>query len=362
MAPALILSPPTSWYTSADHFAREMECVHRRSWILFGRADELPKPGDYRAIDTVGGPVIVVRGEDGAIRAFANTCRHRGSLLLSGSGNRRAIACPYHAWSYRLDGSLIGAPTMPPAGPGGEGFRKQDWGLHPVRCEQWGGFVFLNFDHDADDLVSYLGDMASTLASHRPEDMVTTWRIELDVRCNWKLLVENAIEAYHTGTVHAKTVGAQKSVELNTTGNWVCIQVLSDTSIAVLGEAPAPFPTIAGLSDEAKRGTYFTMLMPAIQLACAQDCIWWLDVRPVAVDRSVLTVGGCFPRATAALPDFPRHAALYYDRWERVAREDAGMLEVQQVGLSSIAHTPGPLSPREVALAQTYRWLEERLG
>lgn len=353
--PSLPLGLPNASYTAPDHFAREMERVHRRNWFLFGRADELPSPGDYRAVDTVGGPVIVLRDGEGRIRAFANTCRHRGSLLLEGQGNRRAIACPYHAWSYRLDGGLIGAPTMPDEAAG---FRRADWGLTPVRAESWGGFVFLNFAADAPDLVSYMGDMASVLASHKPDDMVCTWRFRIEARCNWKLLVENSIEAYHTGTVHAATVGAQRSVELDTRGNWVCIQVLSDSSIAVLGDAPAPFPAIPGLSAAARCGTYFTILHPTTQLACAQDCIWWLDVRPLAADRSVLTVGGCFPRATAALPDFARHAAAYYDRWERVAREDVGMLEKQQAGLGSILHAPGPLSPREAAVARIYRWLE----
>jgi phenylpropionate dioxygenase-like ring-hydroxylating dioxygenase large terminal subunit len=355
--PAIALSPPNAWYTSPDHFAREMEHVHRRNWFLFGRADELPDPGDYRAIETVGGPVIVLRGEDGLVNAFANTCRHRGSLLLEGAGNRRAITCPYHAWSYRLDGTLIGAPSMQ-----GQDFRMADHGLRRVRTERWGGFVFLNFDDGAPSLADHMGDMDDLLASHKPDDTVCTWRIELDARCNWKLLVENAIEAYHTGTVHAATVGAQRSVDVPTRGAWVCIQVLSAASIAVLGDGPAPLPPIPGLSEGARRGTYFTMLQPTTQFACAQDCIWWLAVRPVAADRSVLTVGGCFPRATAAMPDFGHHAALYYDRWERVAREDVDMLEKQQIGLGSIRHVPGPLSVREAAVAATYRWLEERLG
>ncbi|MFM8681961.1 MAG: aromatic ring-hydroxylating oxygenase subunit alpha [Alphaproteobacteria bacterium] len=353
------MSPPASWYVDDDHFAREIERIHRRNWFLFGRTDELARPGDYRAIDTVGGPVVVVRGEDGLVRAFANSCRHRGAPVATGAGCVRTLTCPYHAWVYKLDGSLLAAPAMSGAA---EGFARRDWGLRRIRAEDWKGFLFLNFDEEAPSLLDHLGAMAPTLASHRPEDMVTTWRMDLEVRCNWKLSVENAIEAYHTGTVHALTVGAQRSVEMETAGNWASIQVLSDSSIAVLGDAPPPLPSIDGLDAGARRGTYFTLLMPATQLAAAQDCIWWLAVRPVATARSVLSLGGCFPRATTQLPDFERHARLYYDRWEKVAREDTGMLESQQAGLGSVLHTPGPMSPRESALCRLYDWLDERMA
>src|SRR6266849_3204700 len=97
---------PGRCYTGDAFFRAEIEHIHRRNWLFAGRAEELASPGDYRAIDTVGGPVIVLRDRAGALRAFANCCRHRGSLLLEASGNVRAIACPYHAWSYRLDGRL----------------------------------------------------------------------------------------------------------------------------------------------------------------------------------------------------------------------------------------------------------------
>jgi len=201
-----------------------MAHVHRRSWFFVGRAEEVPNAGDYRAIDTVAGPVLLARDLAGELRAFANCCRHRGSRLLEGSGNRRAIVCPYHGWGYRLDGSLAGAPDM----EGVACFRPSEQGLIPIRLALWQGFIFLTLDESAPSLVEALGNLPEVFASHHLGEMVCTWRAELDARCNWKLLVENAMESYHTGYIHAQTVGAQKSIDIETTGDWECLQVLDD--------------------------------------------------------------------------------------------------------------------------------------
>lgn len=346
-------SLPAAAYTSADFFRAEMQHIHLRHWFFVGRADELGGAGDYRAIDTVAGPVILVRDFAGELRAFANVCRHRGSLLLTGSGNRRAIVCPYHGWGYRLDGSLAGAPDM----ERNPRFRPEDQGLIPIRMELWQGFIFLTLDPDAHTLLDHLGNLPAVFASHRLGDTVCTWRIELDANCNWKLLVENAMESYHTRYVHAKTVGAQISIDIDTTGEWECIQVLSDQSTAVLGEAPPPFPPLTGLSPEAQRGTYFSLIFPTTQFAVAQDSMWWLQVRPLAPDRSVLSIGGCFPRSVVTHPDFERKAAAYYDRWRRVGEEDVAMLQLQQRGLTSILHRPGLLSWRDEKVQRIDQWV-----
>lgn len=351
------LSLPGRYYTSEDVFRAEMEHIHRRNWVFLGRADELPEPGDYRALETVGGPVILLRDLTGRLRAFANVCRHRGSTLLTGGGNRRVIVCPYHAWSYKLDGSVARAPDMPESAT----FRKADWGLTPIGLETWAGFIFVNFHDDSPGLLDHLGDLPQVLGTHRIEEMRCTWRIDFKARCNWKLLVENAMETYHTGVVHARTVGAQQSRSLQTRGAWEAIQVLNRSSIAVLGEEPPPFPEIAGLSDQAREGTYFTIIHPTTQFAVAQDCLWWLAVRPIAPDRSMLSVGGCLPESAIALPNFGRDAAVYYERWQKVAEEDVGILEAQQRGLASPHYRPGPLSWRDNQVHRINRWVLEHL-
>jgi len=192
--------------------------------------------------------------------------------------------------------------------------------------------------------------------------MRCTWAITLEPACNWKLILENAMETYHTGVVHKATVGAQTSRTLATRGNWICIQVISGRSVATLSDTIAPFDPIDGLDADARMGTYFTVALPTMQFAVAQDCLWWLNVTPVAADRSRLEIGGCFPADRLMQPDFAVRAAPYYDRWERVGREDVGILEKQQKALGSALYRPGPLSGRDDMVQALGVWVIDRLG
>ena len=348
---------PARFYTSPEIHALEREHILLRHWFFVARAEELSQPGDWRALETVGGPVLLTRDEAGRLHAFANACRHRGSILLQGCGNRRSLTCPYHAWTYRLDGRLRAAPGMAAV----PGFALAEYGLLPVRMEVWEGCIFLNFDDAAPDLATHLGDYPELLGSHRFGEMVCTWRDEIDVACNWKLLLENAMESYHTGFVHAATVGAQTSVTFAAGGQYHAMQVQSATSIATLDPEAAPLPVIAGLSEQAQRGAFFTLIEPMTQFACAQDSMWWLAVHPLGVDRTLLSLGGCFPRSSVALADFEARAKPYYERWRRVAEEDVGIFEKQQHGLRSVKYRPGPLSWRDDVVHAMNDWIRAHL-
>lgn len=352
------LSLPSAFYTDPAIFDAERVALFEAGWLFICREDQVATTGNYFAADTALGPVLITHGEDGTIRAFANVCRHRGSLLLEGRGKCRRIVCPYHAWSYRLDGTLAGAPEMETA----PGFEASENGLIPIRMENWAGFLFVTRDDAAPPLVEWLGDMPARLASHKLDEMRHVWSITLDCACNWKLLLENAIEAYHTGLVHRDTVGAQASRGIETEGNWVCLQVLSDRSIATLPDQAPGFAPIEGLDEDAAAGTYFTVALPTCQFAVAQDCLWWLNVTPLAADRSRLEIGGCFPDAATKRPDFEALAHPYLERWEAVGREDVGILEKQQRALASPFHRPGRLGPREEQVRQFDLWVLNTLS
>jgi phenylpropionate dioxygenase-like ring-hydroxylating dioxygenase large terminal subunit len=207
-----------------------------------------------------------------------------------------------------------------------------------------------------------MGDFPERMASHRLGDMRCTWRITLDVAANWKLILENAMETYHTGIVHRDTVGAQQSRTPATRGDWLCIQVIAGRSIATLGSDLPPFPPIAGLDEAARQGTYFTVVLPTVQFAVAQDCLWWLNTLPLSENRTMLEVGGCFPTDRLALPDFAARALPYDDRWDRVAREDVGILGKQQRALASALYRPGPLSWRDDMVQALGVWAADQLG
>lgn len=352
-------SMPAGFYTDPAIFAAERTKIFLRDWFFLAREETLPDSGDYRAFDSAGGPIVLVRGSDGVLRCFANYCRHRGSIMLEGKGNcGRRIICPYHAWSYFNDGRLYGCPDMKDA----EGFDRTENGLVPLDLEIWAGFVFARFARSGPSLLEHLGDLPDRLASHHPADMRHTWTATLDVAANWKLILENAMETYHTGIVHKNSVGAQQSRTLATTGNWICIQVISGSSIATLSKTVPPFDPIEGLDEDARVGTYFTVAFPTMQFAVAQDCLWWLNTVPLATDRTILEVGGCFPAQRLQQPDFAVRAAPYYERWEMVAREDVGILEKQQKALGSALYRPGPLSWRDDMVQAMGRWVLDRLG
>ena len=348
---------PAEFYTSSAVYELERSHIFARQWFFVCREEMLADPGAFRAFDTAGGPAIVIRGLDGELRAFANVCRHRGALLLQGEGTVRRVVCPYHAWSYNTDGSMATCPDM----QGVDGFDATENGLIPLRLETWAGFVFLNFSSEGPSLAEHLGDLPQRMASHGLDRMRCTWTKTYFPSCNWKLILENSLETYHTGILHKDTVGRQTSRTVPTEGNWRCIQVLSGRSIATLPGVPPSFPVIEGLDADALLGTYFTVVLPTVQFAIAQDCVWWLNVTPLSHDRSILEVGGCFPEDVVRAPDFAEKAEPYYERWHAVALEDFGVLEHQQRALGSLAHRPGSLSWRDDEVQAFGRWVYEQL-
>jgi choline monooxygenase len=193
------LSLPASWYTDPEITAQERDRIFRRSWQYVGRAEQLVRTGDY--LTGVAGdiPVVVVRGEQG-LKAFVNVCRHRRHEVMSGAGNRKVLQCPYHAWTYDLDGCLKAAPRS----EGEEGFHKEDFPLLPMRVDTWGPWVFVNADPDARPLATYLGELPQIIARSGLDlsQLKFRQREEWQADANWKVMIENYLECYHCPVQH----------------------------------------------------------------------------------------------------------------------------------------------------------------
>ena len=350
------VSLPPWCYTSDTFYRREVDEILTKSWNLVGRADEIPNAGDYRVFDLCGRSAIVVRGEDGEIRALANTCRHRGTRLLDDSGHRRAIICPYHAWTYRLDGSLSGCRGMEKT----RGFNKEGNGLAPVRLGIWAGFIFVCFSDECADLETWLGDLPRQFGSYRFETFELVRRRHYDLDCNWKLYIENAMEDYHTPTVHKSSIGLQETDLIRTIGEWDSIHMESESTIAVLPEDNTPFPHVEGLEGRPASGTSFTVLYPTTFFGSTQDCMWWLQTIPNGPRRCRVIQGSCFPASTVARPDFGEHVGKYYKRWDKSIPEDNAISERQQAGLESAAAASGRLSVHEPVVHSFANWVLDR--
>ncbi len=349
---------PPACYTSSDFFEREIEQVFLRNWQFVGREEQLAEAGSYFCHEGLGGSVIIMRTADSQIKAYANSCRHRGSRLLSGSGSCKRIVCPYHSWTYQLDGKLSGVPGMQET----QDFDPAEYPLLELHLATWDGFIFIHYSSPLLSLSSYLGDMRDKFASHRCADMRHVGSIEFDINANWKLLAENALEAYHTGTVHRATLGQQASSAFTTTGNWTGLLVEDERSVATMPGKTEPFPHIDGLDDDAIRGAYFTMLFPSTQLVFAQDCMWWLAFSPLAVDRTHLILGACFPQSTIDLPGFQDRVKPYFERWRLATAEDNAICEAQQDG-QKFARPAGRFAASEFAVHALSNWvLDQVLG
>ncbi len=354
---------PAWCYTSDAFYRREIERIFMKVWNFLGRVEQVPNAGDYFTVDFAGVSLIVVRDDAGQVRAFANTCRHRGSELLAGSGKCKAIVCPYHSWTYALDGRLVGAPEMEQS----IGFRKEEHGLVALRLETWAGFIFVNFDHNAPPLDDYLGGMKETIAPYRLQDMALMRRREYVMDCNWKLFVENAKESYHIKTVHKKTINQYASAK--TAGYWVeeakgeyCITFAQHEGSMALLKGAAGFPVIESLRGRREAGgTYAPLIYPSTYLACTIDCAWYLELHPLGPERTRLVHGSLFPRSRRERTDFDAIAANYYHRWDITTDEDIVASERQQRGLKSPFSVPGRFSHREPLVHVIDNWILDRV-
>ena len=374
------VSLPPWCYTSDAFYRREVDAILTRSWNLVGRVDEIPNPGDYRVFDLCGRSAIVVRGDDGEVRALANTCRHRGTRLLDDSGHCRAIICPYHAWTYRFDGSLSGCRGMEKT----RGFEKADHGLAPIQLGIWAGFIFVCFSDDCAGLDIWLGDLPEQFGSYRFETFELVRRKHYDLDCNWKLYIENAMEDYHTPTVHRSSIGLQETdlIEtvgeclslrpawyrahvqetdlIETVGEWDSIHMESEDTMAVLPGDTTPFPHVEGLEGRPASGDSFTVLYPTTFFGTTKDCMWWLQTIPDGPRRCRVIQGSCFPASTVARSDFGEHVGKYYRRWDKSIPEDNAISERQQAGLESPAAASGRLSVHEPVVHSFANWVLDR--
>ena len=324
---------PPGCYTDKSFFEREVDRLFRHHWQFVCRAEQLPQAGDFRCHDGPAGPAIVVRDDDGRIRAFANSCRHRGARLLSGAGRCKRIVCPYHRWSYRLDGRLVGTPGMTDI----HDFDRADYPLVELPVDSWAGFVFFNWQSDPPPLAQALGNFVEYFASHDCDRLQFVGELEFEIESNWKLLAENALEAYHTGAVHGDTLGQQAASALDSRGDWTGLLVEDEQSVA-----------------------FFTLVYPSTQFVFAQDCAWWLAFEPREIDRTRLVIGACFPRSTVALPDFSERVELYFERWRTATAEDNDICEQQQLG-QRVRRRPGRFAADEFAVHAFSNWVIDRV-
>jgi choline monooxygenase len=189
---------PAPLYFSAETFASEKTRLFASTWQVVGHVRQVASPGDYFTFDLIGEPLLIARGDDGILRGFYNVCRHRAGNPASGCGNRKLFRCGYHGWTYRLDGALLVTPEF----EGVEDFDRKDFGLAPVRLEEWFNLILVNLDPAARPLREYLGGLPAQAGKFDFASMKFSGRRTYEMNCNWKTYVDNYLEGYHVPSVH----------------------------------------------------------------------------------------------------------------------------------------------------------------
>ena len=353
---------PPACYASPFVTEIEIERVFRRAWISVGRHDRVSSPGAYCTFEIADTPVIVLRDKKNSLRAFANCCRHRGARLLQGEGTCRAISCPFHCWTYNLNGDLIAAPHM---GETRE-FDKARHGLIELTIDQRAGFTFLCLDPNPPALDAHLGDFEELHAPWPLQSLVTTRRQEMTVNCNWKAFLEVFNEYYHLRYVHPNsidslygtpdpgdaTTGAYASQFGQTHGTGALLEDQQDHALP-------PMPRLKG---RWATGARYSWIFPNMTFAAGTDSIWVYEAYPLGPDHCRVHQSICFPPETVARSDFDEKVAHYYRRLDAALTEDIAALENQHAGLKSPLARPGRYSTSmEPNLAHFANWYADIL-
>jgi Rieske 2Fe-2S family protein len=354
-------SLPQRYFVSRDVFEEEQEKIFSRQWVLVGHQSALAQPGDYFISEVANESLIVVRDKRGEIRGFYNVCRHRGSRLIESRNGQlsSAIQCPYHAWTYALDGRLLGAPHMDDVPE----FNKADYSLHPVNVEIWEGFIFVNLA-EAGSLTSIL----SQRERRKPDGFVSLedwfaplqrkfshWnmsilqpakRIEYDVRANWKLMFQNYAECYHCPGVHPQL---QKISPYDSAENDLregpflggFMKINPGKSLTMSGNACAAF---VGNIENLQQVFYYS-IFPNMLLSLHPEYVMVHQLWPHSPEQTLIVCDWLFHPDAFSRKDFKPEDAIEF--WDVTNKQDWHVCELSQQGIASRAYEPGPYSARE---------------
>jgi phenylpropionate dioxygenase-like ring-hydroxylating dioxygenase large terminal subunit len=355
-----------------------MEAVFAKEWICLGRTDMVPNAGDYYTATVLGEPLIVVRNRDEEVKVLSAVCRHRGMVITAPAdrpepewsadppetkGNCRNFRCPYHWWTYDLDGCLVGAPAMERTA----GFDKSAHALPSLRVESWSGFVFVNLDGDAEPLAPRLAALDEFLADYEVEHMVTVDPLTVPrLPFNWKVMVENFMEGYHPDRLHhpihawAPSGGVHYFPYDPDTAALYGYMESTHADGGFNATYRALFPPLPTLTDDERRRVVFAYVPPSLLIGLQADSAFWFVVQPTGAATHSLSMAYLFPPATVELPMFGQLLEAAIGGVAQFNNQDLPTNTAVQKGLGSRWAPRGRYSWQEEVLSQFNRWLVRR--
>ena len=370
---------PAEYYVDRAYFDREMDRLFARTWVCAGRTEQVDPPGRFFVRELLGEQIIItgsgyphgrdapgVTPGDVQVSVFYNVCRHRGTRLCTASEGTfgASIQCPYHAWTYDLQGRLIGAPHMDEV----PHFRKEDYPLHRVQADVWDGHIFINLDPAPAPLSAQLADLREKFRPWGMERLRLGRRIVYDVKANWKLIIQNYSECLHCPNLHPALnrlshylSGENEPLRPTYMGGRMDLRPGVDT-LSTDGSRPRAF--LPGLSAEDRRRVYYYAIFPNMLLSLHPDYMLVHTLWPVAPDRTINICEWHFDPEERQREGFDPSDCVEF--WDMTNRQDWHVCELSQAGISSRAYTPGPYSNREDLLFAFDRFIvrlhEEEVG
>ncbi|NLU68369.1 aromatic ring-hydroxylating dioxygenase subunit alpha [Streptomyces sp. HNM0574] len=367
LPPSLIATLPGDTYTDAAFFAREQQHLFERMWFCAVRADELDKPGRFRTVQVGRESVLVTRSRDGSVRAFLNICRHRGARLCTQESGevKRNFQCPYHAWTYGLDGKLVAAPnltSMPDIDRG-------TYGLISVHVREWLGHVWVclaeeppSFEEEvAGAVAERLGDREA-IDHYGIDGLQVGRRVTYDVRANWKLIIENFMECYHCATIHPELTEVLPEFADGLAAQYYVGHgaEFSEEAKGFTVDGSEGLDRIPGVTEEQDRRYYAITVRPQVFVNLVPDHVIFHRMYPMAADRTMVECDWLYlPDVVAGGKDVERSVELFH----RVNQQDFDACERTQLGMGSRGYAAGGvLVPSEHHIGEFHTWLQTRLA
>jgi Rieske 2Fe-2S family protein len=364
---------PTQFYLDADHYERELRQIWYRNWVYVCRASELVGPRAFRVFTIGSQQILILRDQDEELRAFHNTCRHRGSLLMQKPCGRLpgpTITCPYHSWAYDLQGNLRRTPTRSEQ----RDFDKDDYSLYDVAVRDWNGFVFVHLDPENARSLEESFDDSHILDHWQLADLVVGHTYEKIINCNWKVFWENFSECLHCPNIHpqlSQTVPLYKQyfMEAGDDPKWEAHQrsgdVLYKPGLAEGKEtwskdgSPCAeyFPELT--AEEIARGHTYCQTIPSAFLVGHVDYVRAVRLRPLGPETTEFQAQWLFREESLADADFDLSGVVEFS--QQVIDEDGAAAELNQQGLHSIRHERGALMAEEYAVHDFHVWVLAQL-
>ncbi|MFZ5791917.1 MAG: aromatic ring-hydroxylating oxygenase subunit alpha [Pseudomonadota bacterium] len=351
---------PPDIYRSAALYDLERREIFARDWLCVGLAADMPRPGDYLSFSINDQPLFVMRGQDGEIRGFSNVCLHRMMRLVEGRGSCQRLVCPYHAWTYDLDGRLVGAPHMKRT----PGFEARAHRLPAIRTEIWEGWIYVTLNQDVPPVSLLLEPLQRLVAPYRMADYVPVALQDHVWSTNWKLLTENFMEGYHLPVAHRATVGAWFPAE----DTWFpaerydafTVQTFAKDETARYGRA---HPANTRLEGRWRYTSVMPSVFPTHMYVLAPDHLWYLSLRPKSIGEVHVRFGVALaPEVVAAMTDAETQKAELLAFFDKVNAEDRFIVEGLYQGVRAPAARPGRLSWLEREIHDFARYLATRLA